>query len=141
MSRLQRLLRIRRATESLERGRCARAQMELLARSGEAEAIVARRESISEDVRARLTGGLDLARLRIASDCKEAMNFILRRAEDTVRSAGLEAENRRRELEAANRDVRALEKLAEKAAALERARRNSAEARERDDRPREGEQP
>ena len=141
MSRLDRLLRIRRACEGLERGRWARARQEWLAKSGEAEAIVARREHVSEDVRTRLTGDLDLARVAFAAECKEALGLGLRRAEEKVRVAQEETESRPRELESAHREVRALEKLTEKSAAAERARRDSAEARERDDRPREGEQP
>lgn len=141
MSRLDRLLRIRRACETVERGRWARARLELIATSRDAEAIAARRERISEDVRARLTGGLDLPRLQAAAECQEALGRTLGRAEERVGAAERETENRRRELEAAHRDVRALEKLAEKASAAERARRNSADARERDDRPREGDQP
>jgi len=141
MNRLDRLLRIRKAGEGIERGRFDRARLEAAARRAETEAAASKRDAVGEDVRAQSRGAIDVARLRSAADCRDAMARSLLKGEGIARDADRRAEERRRRLEAANRDVRAIEKVAERRAAAETARARAAETRECDDRPRTAERP
>ncbi|HKS16126.1 MAG TPA: hypothetical protein VJU16_02380 [Planctomycetota bacterium] len=139
--RLDRLLRIRKACEGIEHGRWDRARMDVAARRAEAEALAAKRGAIADDVRARSLGPVQVDRLKIAADCREALSRDLRNREDAARNAERCAEDRRRDLEAANRDVRVIEKFSERLAVTERALARIAEIRELDDRPQAGERP
>lgn len=136
MSRLERLLKIRRAGESVERGRWARARLEVEARAAEAGSIVEKREAVAEDLRSIATGTLNLARLSLGAESRDVLRETLETAEAAAREAEELAEARRRELEAANRKVRAIEKMSERFAALEKSRREGAARREADDRRR-----
>ncbi|HEU4334141.1 MAG TPA: hypothetical protein VFT32_06555 [Candidatus Eisenbacteria bacterium] len=136
MTRLERLLKIRRAGESVERGRWARARLEVEARAGEAGSIAAKRDAVAEDLRSISTGTLNLARLALGAQSREVLQETLETAEMAARAAEELAEARRRELESANRRVRALEKVSGRIAALDKARREAAERRENDDRRR-----
>ncbi len=137
--RRERLLRVRKVDEGVERGRWARAKLELESRRVQAEACGAKREAVADEIRRESRGALNLARLRGAAECREAIARDRERAEAVVRGSEREAETRRRALDAANRRVRAIEKLDEKRTAEEAARLRAAESREQDDRfqPRE----
>ena len=136
MSRLERLLKIRRAGESVERGRWARARLEVEACAAEAGSISQKREEVAEDIRSIATGTLDLARLSLGAQSRDVLQETLQIAEASARTAEELAEARRRELEAANRKVRAIEKMSVRIAALEKSRREGVERREADDRRR-----
>jgi flagellar export protein FliJ len=133
--RLERLLRIRKACEGIEHGRWDRARLDVAARRADADALAAKRGAVADDVRAHSLGTVQVARLKIAADCRDALSRDLRKREDATRDAERGAEERRRDLEAANRDVRVVEKLSERRAAAERAVARAAENRELDDRP------
>lgn len=139
--RLERLLKIRRAGEGAERGRWARARMEHEARLTETEAAGEKRDGVTEHLRSRVLGSLDIAALRSSAECRDALARALERSAAASRLSEVEVEARRRDLEAANRAVRAFKKLAGRSAAAESARHQASEARERDDRPRDGERP
>jgi len=133
--RRERLLRVRRAGEGIEHGRWARAQLELAARRAESDAIAAKREAVADEIRSQGRGTLNLARLRVGADCRDALARGREHSEAAGREAEREAEARRRALLEANGRVRAIKKLAERGAAEESRLGRAAEARERDDRP------
>ena len=132
--RRERLLRVRRAGEGVEHGRWSRAQMDLTARRAEGDAVAAKREAVAEELRTAARGALDLQRLQVATDCRDALARDLDQAEAAARDAAGDVERRRRALEEANRRVRAIEKLSERGDAEEAARDRAGEARELDDR-------
>jgi hypothetical protein len=139
-ARMERLLRLRRAGESAERVRWAQAQLAVAARAGEAEALAAKGNAVAEDLRGRMKGPLDLARLQLGDECRTALRCDTDKAEAVVRLAEGEAELRRQAFEASHRDVRAIEKLSERLAREAASRASVTESRENDDRPR-GERP
>jgi len=136
MKRLERLLKIRRAGESVERGRWARARLEVETRATEAASIAEKREAVAEDLRSMATGTLNLARLTLGAQSRDLLQATLEDVEAASRAAEARVEVQRLELEAANRKVRAIEKMSGRIAALEKSRREGAERREADDRRR-----
>ena len=134
--RLNRLLKIRRAGETRERGRWDRARQDHAELVGEADAKVARADDAAGHLRFLGSGELNLARLRLAGESREALRLGAEKAEATARDAERRAEERRAELERAHREVRAIEKLSERAALAAKSKFTSVETRETDDRPR-----
>ena len=134
--RLDRLLKIRRAGQTRERGRWDQARQEFGERSGEAGATAARASEATEQLKALGRGELNLARLRLAGEGREALRVGAEQAKAAARDAERRAEERRGELERAHREVRAIEKLSERAALAVKARVAASETRESDDRPR-----
>jgi len=135
-SRLERLLRIRKTEECLEAGRWARARMDAEARRADAKSVASIQENADADLRARISGRIDPARLRLASENRDALARERSRSESRARLAEREAVERHLEFESAARAARALEKITERIAAGDKARERSAEVREADDRPR-----
>jgi len=134
--RLDRLLKIRRAGQTRERGRWDQARQEFGERSGEAGAKAASASEATEQLKALGRGELNLARLRLGGEGREALRVGAEHAMAAARDAERRAEEQRSQLERAHRDVRAIEKLTERNALTAKARVAASETRESDDRPR-----
>ena len=128
--RLGRVLRVRRATEEIERGHLAEAEASARLREATAEERAASRDGAVETLRGEQTqAAIDATRVLVAQDAAERLACLEQAARALARTARDAAESRRAVWRDARAGVLGLERLEDRDRARFRAERDLREER------------